>query len=186
MFTTVHKRRKRWSVDTLTWLPLMLFHQAQFILQRYFKVCISLQYWPMFFLITCKFLDVHNWCRCLTFATLKDEDGNPLETEYGLSTYKDHQTFTIQVKYWYLWFAQMPSWLVQFLQWHNFNSSFCLQEMPEKAPAGQLPRSVDIISDNDLVDKCKVCYELPFVFKKRSITFIKVLRCVGSLLLNAT
>ena len=27
----------------------------------------------------------------------KDEDGNPLETEYGLSTYKDHQTITIQV-----------------------------------------------------------------------------------------
>ena len=27
----------------------------------------------------------------------KDEDGNPLETEYGLSKFKDHQTFTIQV-----------------------------------------------------------------------------------------
>lgn len=53
-----------------------------------------------------------------------DDDGNPLETEFGLSTYKDYQTLTIQ-------------------------------EMPEKAPTGQLPRSIDVICDNDLVDLCK-------------------------------
>ena len=53
-----------------------------------------------------------------------DDDGNLLETEFGLSTYKDHQTITIQ-------------------------------EMPEKAPTGQLPRSIDVVCDNDLVDLCK-------------------------------
>jgi len=54
----------------------------------------------------------------------QDEDGNPLQTEYGLSTYKDHQTIT-------------------------------LQELPEKAPTGQLPRAVEAITEFDLVDQCK-------------------------------
>lgn len=54
----------------------------------------------------------------------KDDRGNPLETEFGLCTYKAAQTIT-------------------------------LQEMPESSPLGQLPRSVDVYLEGDLVDRVK-------------------------------
>ncbi|KAI8872100.1 MCM-domain-containing protein [Ramicandelaber brevisporus] len=53
-----------------------------------------------------------------------DEAGHPLQTEFGWSSYMNHQSINVQ-------------------------------EMPERAPGGQLPRGVDVILDDDLVDTVK-------------------------------
>lgn len=73
-----------------------------------------------------------------TTYPVDDGRGNPLIVEYGMSTYRDHQTVSIQ-------------------------------EMPERAPAGQLPRGMNIVMDDDLVDRVKPGDRVQLVGVYRSV-----------------
>lgn len=55
---------------------------------------------------------------------VRDNHGNALSFEYGLSNFKDYQVLLVQ-------------------------------EPPERTPVGQLPRSVEVILEDDLVDRVK-------------------------------
>ncbi|KAE9401976.1 ATP dependent DNA helicase [Gymnopus androsaceus JB14] len=67
-----------------------------------------------------------------------DDENRPLQIEYGLCGFRDHQRISIQ-------------------------------EMPERSPPGQLPRSTDVIMDDDLVDKCKPGDRIQIVGFYRSV-----------------
>jgi DNA replication licensing factor MCM3 len=67
-----------------------------------------------------------------------DDDGHPLQTEFGMCVFRDHQRISIQ-------------------------------EMPERSPPGQLPRSTDVIMDDDLVDQCKPGDRIQLVGVYRSV-----------------
>ena len=64
----------------------------------------------------------------------KDDDGNTLETEYGLSVYKDHQTFTIQVDHYFIIFSVAEAALGV----PNNEQTFFIHPGPSLFPSTQL------------------------------------------------
>ena len=75
------------------------------------------------------------------FLRTDPDTNDPLSLEYGLCSYKVS--------------SLCCSPLSPLLMLWQDHQTITLQEMPEKAPAGQLPRSVEVVLDDDLSDNVK-------------------------------